>query len=192
MTRLYIKWFLSVLLLWAAQIVGLIVVPVALAQTYRRAGRGGQLPRWAWAWGNEGNPNGDIYWHQKPWTQRFPRLADFVWLALRNRAHNLSGWLGVPEQDWYLKGFRGNASMSVADDSRAWTGRLYCKAGSYSAGARKPITVTAFEHYGVLAYPFTGGKWGIRWRLGYKIKGGVEEDRPHRLVCNVMPLRRIG
>lgn len=177
MLRLFIRWALSVLVLWIAQLVGLIVVPVALSWAVLR--RNLRLPHWASAWDNHDYPSGDIYWqtryglaaHTSFWLR-------FRWLALRNRAHNLSRWLGVddPGRIVYCKGVENG----YADDDRRWTGWLWIR------------RERAFESYGVLPYPFTGGKCGLRWRLGWKIKGGAKEDRPHRLVCNVMPLRRIG
>ena len=203
MTRLYIKWFFSVLLLLAAQIVGLIVVPVALLHLRIRDRKYhfplmDRLPRWAQAWDNEGDTFGDRYWvaaygfvaAQSFWTR-------VHWLALRNRAHNLSAWLGVGGTLAYHKEYKGRSNIHhVPDDSRAWTGRLMTEA--YDAGfPQGGAKLRAFEYYGVLPYPQVINKTlrrvfgldydlGIRYRLGWKIKGGKQEDTPHRLVVNVM------
>lgn len=198
MTRLIVKWFASVLLLWAAQLVGIFAVPIALLWTrLRRRSPWAQFPRWAWPWDNRRHPFGDVYWYRKiegfkgkSYRAVYDFWPRFRWLALRNRAHNLSEWLGVESKpgDWVAAHVaKGNG---LPNDDRRWTGVLFVVL--IRDGWTKHSRTIAWEFYGVQPYPFTGGKWGIRWRLGWKIKGEFYEDNPHRLVCNVMPLRRIG
>jgi len=82
-----IRWATSMLCVLCLQIVGLILVPVALIGLGPKAKR---LPRWAWLWDNQGDTiNGD-----GPWVRRWNGDSNhfwprFRWLALRNRTHNL-------------------------------------------------------------------------------------------------------
>jgi hypothetical protein len=219
MIRLFLKWFASVLLLWGAQIVGLIVVPVALLHLRVRDRHfplpmNNVLPQWARAWDNADSPFGDTYWFQRyPGFEALRFWPRFRWLALRNRAHNLSRWLGLDGDYAYLTA-KTTTSFEQADDSRAWTGKLLVTVWDRVPfdGVRR---LRGWESYGVMPYPprvsraidrllsaiaprklweplKEGERLGIRWRFGWKIKGGQSEDRPHRLVCNVMVARRIG
>lgn len=85
---------------WAADILGLAIVPIALLWCDRDSEH---LPHWAWPWCNEWDSiNG--YSNSHHWERRWgdstrsywPR---FLWLAIRNRSANLSQLIGKDNPD---------------------------------------------------------------------------------------------
>ena len=90
------------------ELLGLVMVPVALLWCDETSEH---LPHWAWPWCNEWDSiNGysnSYHWERRWGTDEvrtfWPR---FLWLAIRNRASNLSQWLGKadpkPEDTWAI------------------------------------------------------------------------------------------
>ena len=83
-------------LTFLADILGLIVVPIALLFCN---GKDEHLPHWAWPWCNEWdsiNGYSNAYHWEKRWGKEGARKwwPRFLWLAIRNRSANLSQLLG--------------------------------------------------------------------------------------------------
>jgi len=170
----FIRWGGGILALVVLDVLGLVVVPVALLFT---TDTDRQLPWWAWAWSNaQDGINGDSGW-QRRWggvkaVQRFwPR---FVWLALRNRSHNARRfWFGIsPAQPVWRRAWTVDAGYSTGP-------RTMANAPSDTdgvTGIEWIRTPWAFQLYIVVRWPCAKHRC-VRVLLGWKLWHVVRAER---------------
>ena len=166
---IYIEWLVLVLLSWVFDLLGLLVLPLAIAFS-----DGKTLPAWAWPWGNDREPLGDA-----------ARRADidaatgfvrgwlrFRWLALRNPGNNFGYALGFEQS-----GARYSYSGDPETSDQGHEGVLHVTGDN--------VRQRAFCIYIVK-------RWGttrcLRIMLGWKIHDMINDGTKAQLVCVVNPL----
>lgn len=191
---------LSVLLLlkiWI-QIFGLIILAVVLPFIPRSAETLPKIFRW---WDNneihvrdDGDDGllGPPYYREERGTtdkyaiSRFKLFYErYIWLALRNPANYFQySVLGLkitgPVKVLYDN---GNVNVGTHDWSDYGTYKLIIEHDGKEY----------FEYYVVKPYPFLGGKYGIRFRVGWKIRN-PHDDPPGKIiqwVFSINPVRRM-
>lgn len=179
---IYIKWLCLVVLGLIVDILGLVVVPIALLSAPSL--RFSRLPKWAWWWDNDAEPYGDVkrmlaLGHA---TSRLQVLwLRFHWLAIRNPSNNFGYYvLGVMQSANNGYGYRGNPMTSDQGEGGILFIKMFGLAGR----------VVAFELYVVVPY----GSRCLRIRLGWKIAHNQNVElwkqnwgKPAQLVCVVNP-----
>jgi hypothetical protein len=177
---IYVKYLILVLLDWLLAILGLVIVPIALLFTPRKATN---LPRWAWLWDNDVDGlNGDSGWqdkHPETYSSFFWR---FWWLAIRNRTTNfgrrIAGYTLTTQPFFKGNPFIGNGKGKPTGWTFIWVPR------------------EAFCFY--LVAPWFNGKKCLRIYLGWKClpdnSKGVPIWKPARcsLVYSISPFATFG
>lgn len=146
---IYLKWFFLQIVMWIAEVLGLVMVPISNKLGWNK---------FTWAiWGND---DGEVV--------DFPDPRDtdrsFRWLAITNRAHNLSKLCGVIAKDYSHEG-----DEKVSD--LGYPGRWILRQDD------------AFEYY-LVKRVLTWLPWPLclRIRLGWKLHGMKDRNAP--IVCH--------
>ena len=168
----YLMWLVLIILSFAVDLAGLLVVPIAIALSDGRT-----LPRWAWAWDNDREPLGDV-----------DRRADIEaasglwrgflrwrWLCLRNPGNNFGYSMGFVQSPDVTYQYAGDPETS--DFGRP--GWLFVRA--YRNGE-----LSAFCFYGIWK-SWIPGKCR-RVFLGWKIHDMVRDGTPAQLVAVYNPV----
>jgi hypothetical protein len=167
----YIKWLILILMSFVIDILGIIVVPIAIFFS-----DGKTLPWLFQAWDNKEEPIGD--------TARAPAIEASIglqrgylrwcWLALRNPGHNFGYWIGYTQSVDIVYTYSGDPLTS--DQGHP---------GLLSVQADSGIFGKAFCLYYVK-------RWGtsskcLRVFLGWKIHDMVKDGKKAQIVCVINP-----
>lgn len=180
---IFLKWTFLVLVSFAVDLFGLIVVPLALLFC-RESDE--HLPRLFWPWDNDTEGiNGDGGW-------RGPEHANgrerefwwrFQWLAIRNAGTNFS----------YLIGFEQTLNIAyIADPGSDPLTSNQGREGTNCVRAFAPQGFVAWEYY--LVRRWMPGRC-LRVRLGWKLADNIDEEvrvknigTRAQIVCSVNPM----
>lgn len=167
-----IRWLILVPLSFVMDVLGLVVVPIALLFCNRESN---YLPNWAWPWSNDQETiNGDPYWQEKHGEAARGFCCRFVWLALRNPSNNFGYWCGWLQASDATYRYWGDPEVNNETGHAGWL----LVAGNNGKQA-------AFCFY--LVYPTLPTRC-LRMMLGWKIHDMPKDNTKAQMVLAFNPV----